>query len=78
MGRAFRAELLKLRRRSVVVAAGSAALLYAIITTLVTFLPAKSGPLVRGPRGLGATLESLAQPEGATQAISQGVSGFWA
>jgi ABC-2 type transport system permease protein len=75
MGRAFRAELLKLRRRSMVLAAGCAALLYAAITALVTFLPAKSGPLVVGPRGIGATLESLAQPGGATQAFADGI-GF--
>ncbi|CAN5311599.1 hypothetical protein BH20ACT24_BH20ACT24_20440 [soil metagenome] len=74
MGRAFRAELLKLRRRSVVVAAGSAAFLYAVITTLVTFLPAKSGPLVVGPRGIGTTLETLANPEGATTAFSNAIA----
>jgi ABC-2 type transport system permease protein len=75
MGRAIRAELLKLRRRSVVLAAGSGGVLYAIITSLVTFLPARSEPLMVGTRGFTATLESLAQPEGATQAFSDGI-GF--
>ena len=75
MRRAFGAELLKLRRRSVLVAAGIVAVLYAVLTSLVTFLPAQSATEIRGPRGLTATLESLAQPEGATTAFGNGV-GF--
>jgi ABC-2 type transport system permease protein len=75
MIRAFRAELLKLRRRSVMVAAGSAAVLYAIITTLVTFLTASTESIAFGTRGFRATLESLAQPDGATTAFADGI-GF--
>ncbi len=75
MVRAFRAELLKLRRRSVLMAIGSAAVLYAIITSLVTFLPARSEPLIVGTRGFTATLESLAQPDGPIKAFADGM-GF--
>lgn len=75
MRRAFHAEMLKLRRRSVFVWAGVAAFLFAVLTTLVTFLSAKSGPIVVGTRGFSATLASLAKPEGATQAFSDG-AGF--
>lgn len=74
MRRAFAAEVLKLRRKSVLVA-GIVALLYAVLTTLVTVLPAKSATEIRGPTGLTATLESLARPEGATTAFGNGV-GF--
>jgi ABC-type transport system involved in multi-copper enzyme maturation permease subunit len=75
MRRAFQAELLKLRRRSVFVAAGAAAFLFAVLTTLVTFLSAQSGPAIVGRRGAPATLESLAQPGGASKAFSDG-AGF--
>jgi hypothetical protein len=74
MRRAFVAELLKLRRRSVLVATGVVAVLYAVLTTLVTFLPAKSGGELGGG-DLVATLESLARPEGASTAFGNGV-GF--
>jgi hypothetical protein len=69
------AELLKLRRRSVLVAAGAVAVLYALLTTLVTVLPARSEAELRGLRGVTATLESLARPEGASTAFGNGV-GF--
>jgi ABC-type transport system involved in multi-copper enzyme maturation permease subunit len=75
MRSSFRAELLKLRRRSVFVAAGTAAFLFALLTTLVTFLSAESGPAMPGRRGFSGTLESLARPEGATQAFADG-AGF--
>jgi ABC-2 type transport system permease protein len=75
MRRAFQAELLKLRRRSVLVWAGVAALIYAALTTLVTFLSAESGPAVLGTRGFAATLESLAEPSGASKAFADG-AGF--
>jgi ABC-type transport system involved in multi-copper enzyme maturation permease subunit len=75
MRKSLVAELLKLRRRSVLVATGSIAVAYATLTTLVTFLPAKSGTAFRGPRGITATLESLAKPEGATAAFGNGI-GF--
>jgi ABC-2 type transport system permease protein len=75
MTRAFRAELLKLRRRSVVLAAGSAAIVFAIATTLVTFLTATEGPRAIGTRGFTATFASLARPEGATASFADG-TGF--
>jgi ABC-2 type transport system permease protein len=75
MRRAFQAELLKLRRRSVFVWAGTAAFLFAALTTVVTFLSAQSGPVATGTRGFSATLQSLAEPEGATTAFSSG-AGF--
>jgi ABC-type transport system involved in multi-copper enzyme maturation permease subunit len=75
MRRAFVAELRKLRRRSVFVAAAAVATLLTIVTTLVTFLPAKSEAELTGPRGLTATLESLAQPDGAIVAFRAGI-GF--
>ena len=75
MIRAFRAEVLKLRRRSVLLATGSAAILYAVVTSLVTFLTAKEGPVVSGPRGFTASFESLARPAGATSAFGDGI-GF--
>lgn len=75
MSRAFRAEVLKLRRRSVMIAAGSAAILYAAITTLVTFLTATREPRIIAARGFTATFDSLARPEGATTAFADGI-GF--
>lgn len=75
MIRAFRAELLKLRRRSVMLAAGSGAMVFAIVTTLVTFLTATEGPRSAGTRGFTATFASLARPEGATAPFADG-TGF--
>jgi ABC-2 type transport system permease protein len=75
MTRAFRAELLKLRRRSVILAAGSAAIVFAIVTTLVTFLTATEGARAIGSRGFTATFASLARPEGATASFADG-TGF--
>jgi hypothetical protein len=75
MSRSFRAELLKLRRRSVLLAAGSAAILYATVTALVTFLTASDRPAVVGTRGFATTLDSLARPEGAFQGFGDGI-GF--
>lgn len=75
MRRAFRAELLKVRRRSVFAWAGVAAFLFATITTLVTFLSAQSEPAGLGTRGFSETLETLAEPGGATEGFSEG-AGF--
>jgi ABC-2 type transport system permease protein len=75
MSRAFRAELLKLRRRSVVVWAAVAAVAFAALTTLVTFLAADSGTVVPTTGPFSSTLESLARPEGATAAFADGI-GF--
>jgi ABC-2 type transport system permease protein len=75
MTRAFRAEMLKLRRGSVVAAALIAAVLYAAITTLVAFLTATEAPRAIGARGFSATFASLARPDGATAAFADG-AGF--
>jgi ABC-type transport system involved in multi-copper enzyme maturation permease subunit len=75
MIRSLRAELLKLRRRSLVIAAGFAAIVYATITTLVTFLTASREPRGIGARGFNATFQSLARPEGAFQGFADGI-GF--
>jgi ABC-2 type transport system permease protein len=75
MMRAMRAELLRLRRRSSVLAAGSAAILYATITTLVTFLTATREPRPVGIRGFDATFQSLAGAGGAVQGFADGI-GF--
>jgi ABC-2 type transport system permease protein len=75
MIRAFRAELLKLRRRSLLVAAGSAAILYATITTLLTFLTATNESRSIGGRGFNATFQSLAGSNGAYQGFVEGI-GF--
>jgi ABC-type transport system involved in multi-copper enzyme maturation permease subunit len=74
MTRTFRAELLKLRRRRIDVAAALGALAFALIATVAVLLsaePARSG----GPTARGApTLESLASSGGAVEAFSTGVS----
>jgi ABC-2 type transport system permease protein len=68
----FRAELLKLRRRRVAVAVAAGALAFAAVATTVVFLSATDG---EAPAGRGATLASLGQAGGATEAFSLGVSG---
>ena len=74
MTRMFRAELLKLRRRRITVAAAIGALLFACIATLAVVLsaePARGG----GPPGRGApTLESLSSAGGIAESFSTGVS----
>jgi ABC-2 type transport system permease protein len=75
MTRAFRAEILKLRRRSILVSGGGAAIIYAAITTVVTFLTATRAPRAIGTRGFTATFASLARPEGGTTAFLDGI-GF--
>ncbi len=75
MMRTLRAELLKVGRRSMVLAAGSAAVVYAAVTTLVTFLTASEGPRAFGARGFDATFQTLARPDGAFQGFADGV-GF--
>jgi ABC-type transport system involved in multi-copper enzyme maturation permease subunit len=75
MTRAFRAELLKLRRRSVVLAAASATVVFAAVTSLVTFLTATEGARPAGSRGFTATFASLARPDGGTASFADGV-GF--
>ena len=68
-----RAELATLGRRRVLVTTALATAAFAVVTTLATFLSAEaaSGP----SQGRGATLESLAEPDGGTEAFSRGI-GF--
>lgn len=72
MIRTFKAELLKLRRRRVVVAVIAGALAFAAIASTAVFLSATEAGAQRAERG--ATLESLGQAGGATEAFSIGVS----
>jgi len=68
-----RAELATLGRRRVLVTTALATAAFAVVTTLATFLSAEPAP---GPsQGRGATLESLAEPGGGTEAFSRGI-GF--
>jgi len=68
-----RAELATLARRRVLVTTALATAAFAVVTTLATFLSAEPAP---GPsQGRGATLESLAEPGGGTEAFSRGI-GF--
>ena len=71
MIRTFKAELLKLRRRRVVIAVTVSASAFAAIASIAVFLSATDA----GPRSQrGATVESLAQAGGATEAFSIGAS----
>ena len=71
MIRSFKAELLKLRRRRVAVVATVGALAFAVIATTAVFLSATQ---TAGPRGRGATIESLSGAGGATEAFALGAS----
>jgi ABC-2 type transport system permease protein len=74
MRNVVRAELATLTRRRVLVTTGLATAAFAIVTTLATFLSADAGP---GPAdGRGATLESLAESGGGTEAFSLGIGFF--
>jgi ABC-2 type transport system permease protein len=68
-----RAELATLGRRRVLVSTALATTAFAVITTLATFLSAEPAP--GSPEGRGATLDSLAEPGGGTEAFSLGI-GF--
>jgi ABC-2 type transport system permease protein len=70
MIRSFNAELVKLRRRRVAVAATVGALAFAVIASTAVFLSAETGQ----PRGRGATIASLGEAGGATEAFALGVS----
>jgi ABC-2 type transport system permease protein len=71
MIRSFKAELLKLRRRRVAVVATVGALAFAVIASTAVFLSATQ---TAGPRDRGATIESLSQAGGATEAFALGAS----
>jgi len=68
----FKAELLKLRRRRVAVAVGASALAFAAIASIAVFLSATEAGTPGSQRG--ATVESLGQAGGATEAFSIGAS----
>jgi ABC-type transport system involved in multi-copper enzyme maturation permease subunit len=68
----FKAELLKLRRRRVAVAVSISALAFAAIASTLVFLSATNAGEPGAQRG--ATIESLGQAGGATEAFSIGVS----
>jgi ABC-2 type transport system permease protein len=71
MIRSFKAELLKLRRRRVALAAAVGALAFAAIASTAVFLSATE---TGRPDDRGATIESLSQPGGATEAFAIGTS----
>ena len=72
MIRMFKAELLKLRRRRVAVGVAVGALAFAAIAAIAVFLSATDAGEPGAQRG--ATVESLAQAGGATEAFSIGAS----
>jgi hypothetical protein len=72
MKRTFKAELVKLRRRRVAVAAAVSALAFAVLAAVIVFLSATAPGAPGNERG--ATVDSLAQAGGATEAFSIGAS----
>jgi ABC-2 type transport system permease protein len=72
MIRTFKAELVKLRRRRVAIGVAVSALAFAAIASTAVFLSATAAGEPGSERG--ATVESLAQAGGATEAFSIGVS----
>ena len=75
MTRTFRAELLKLRRRRIYVAAAIGALAFALITSIAVVLSAEPARGGGGPPGRGApTLDSLGDAGGLAESFSTGVS----
>jgi ABC-2 type transport system permease protein len=66
-----RAELVKLLRRPVLVGAAIGAVLFALVTSLTVFLSAGPGSQ---PGDRSASLETLAEPGGGTEAFALGVS----
>ncbi len=68
----FMAELVKLRRRRIAVAVALGAVAYAVVATITVFLSATDAGARRTERG--ATIGSLGQAGGATEAFSIGAS----
>ena len=68
----FKAQMLKLRSRRVAIAAGVSALAFAVLATILVFLSATE----TAPRGggRGATIASLSDAGGATEAFATGAS----
>jgi ABC-2 type transport system permease protein len=71
MIRSFNAELLKLRRRRVAVVTAVGSLAFAVIASTAVLLSATE---TAGTRDRGATIDSLSQAGGATEAFAIGVS----
>lgn len=71
MSHVIRAELTKLVRRPALVATAIGAVLFALVASLAVFLSAAAGG---APVGRTATLGSLAEPGGGTEAFALGVS----
>jgi ABC-2 type transport system permease protein len=71
MIRSFKAELVKLRRRRVAVVAIAGALAFAVIASTAVFLSATQ---TEAPGDRGATIASLSEAGGATEAFALGVS----
>ncbi len=69
----FKAELLKLRRRSVAVAAGLLTIAFAAVATVAVFLSATDAG-APGAAQRAATVQSLEQPGGATEAFALGAA----
>lgn len=69
----FNAELLKLRRRRVAVGAGLLTIAFAAIASVAVFLSATEAGAPGAPQR-GATVESLSQAGGATEAFALGAS----
>lgn len=67
----FTAELRKLRRRRIAVAAAGAAVLFAAVATIATFLSAEA---TAPPGSRATTLASLGRAEGVTEAFAVGAS----
>lgn len=77
MIRTFRAELVKLGRRRVLLVAGVAAVVFAIGGAVIVLTSAE--PAATAPPGRGVTLEELADPGGGTEIFRNAVSfaGFF-
>jgi ABC-2 type transport system permease protein len=71
MIRSFKAELVKLRRRRVALVATAGALSFAVIASTTVFLSATQ---TDAPGDRGATIASLSEAGGATEAFAVGVS----
>ncbi|HUR84515.1 MAG TPA: ABC transporter permease [Solirubrobacteraceae bacterium] len=72
MTRIFRAELLKLRRRRVAIAVTASALAFALVAAVSVFVSATDAG--GRPADRGATVDSLSQAGGATDAFAIGAS----
>jgi len=74
MTRTFQAELLKLRRRRILIFATLGALVFSLITTLAVVLSAEPAGSGQRPDGRSPTIESLSGAAGIAEPFSIGVS----